>query len=164
MPAASDRAESAAVGFVDIHAHLLPGIDDGPDDLDESVAMLAAAGAAGTSTVVATPHLRADFPGVDVFELAQRCHALRAAAEDLTPAVTVVGGAEISLGWALAATDEELALASYGRRGHDLLALGLPRRRRRTARRRHRARVTGRARRVGRGTSMTRSTSRRAGR
>jgi protein-tyrosine phosphatase len=109
------------VGFVDIHAHLLPGIDDGPDDLDESVAMLAAAGAAGTSTVVATPHLRPDFPGVDVFELADRCRALRAAAEGVAPAVTVVGGAEISLGWALAATDGELALASYGQRGRDLL-------------------------------------------
>jgi protein-tyrosine phosphatase len=109
------------VGFVDIHAHLLPGIDDGPDDLGESVAMVGAAAAAGTSTLVATPHLRADFPAVDVFELAERCRALRAAAEDVAPTVNLLGGAETSLGWALAATDEELALASYAQRGTDLL-------------------------------------------
>jgi protein-tyrosine phosphatase len=109
------------VGFVDIHAHLLPGIDDGPDDLEESVAMVGAAAAAGTSTLVATPHLRADFPGVDVLELADRCGELRAAARDVAPALELLGGAEMSVGWALAATDEQLALASYGQRGTDLL-------------------------------------------
>ncbi len=117
----ADRGESATVGFVDIHAHPLPGIDDGPDDLEESVAMVAAAAAAGTSTLVATPHLRADFPEVDVFELADRCGELREAARDVAPTLELVGGAETSLGWALAATDEELALASYGQRGTDLL-------------------------------------------
>jgi protein-tyrosine phosphatase len=109
------------VGFVDIHAHLLPGIDDGPDDLGESVAMVGAAAAAGTSTLVATPHLRADFPAVDVFELAGRCGELRDAAKEVAPTLELVGGAETSLAWALAATDEELALASYGQRGTDLL-------------------------------------------
>jgi protein-tyrosine phosphatase len=51
-------------GYVDIHAHVLPGIDDGPDDLDQSVSMLRAAAASGTDKIVATPHLRSDFPGV----------------------------------------------------------------------------------------------------
>ena len=78
-------------------------------------------GAAGTSTVVATPHLRADFPG-------STCSSSRSGARSCgprprawRPRSSVVGGAEISLGWALAATDEELALASYGQRGSDLL-------------------------------------------
>jgi protein-tyrosine phosphatase len=109
------------VGFVDIHAHLLPGIDDGPKTLEESVAMVGAAAAAGTSTLVATPHLRADFPAVDVFELADRCRALGTAVRDVAPTVELVSGAETSLGWALAATNEELTLASYGQRGTDLL-------------------------------------------
>ena len=42
---------------VDLHVHLLPGVDDGPESLEETVAMLRVAWASGTRTVVATPHL-----------------------------------------------------------------------------------------------------------
>jgi protein-tyrosine phosphatase len=47
--------------MIDLHAHVLPGVDDGPVDLDSSLALLRAAAAAGTETVVATPHVREDF-------------------------------------------------------------------------------------------------------
>jgi protein-tyrosine phosphatase len=43
-------------GFVDIHCHLLPGIDDGAKTLDESLAMARMAVADGISTIVVTPH------------------------------------------------------------------------------------------------------------
>jgi protein-tyrosine phosphatase len=42
--------------FVDLHCHLLPGIDDGPTCWAESLAMARLAAADGISTVVATPH------------------------------------------------------------------------------------------------------------
>jgi len=42
--------------MIDIHCHILPGIDDGPKDLDESLAMLRMAAADGIRTIVATPH------------------------------------------------------------------------------------------------------------
>jgi protein-tyrosine phosphatase len=42
--------------FVDIHCHLLPGIDDGAASLDEALAMAAMAVADGIGTIVATPH------------------------------------------------------------------------------------------------------------
>jgi len=42
--------------FVDIHCHMLPGIDDGPHDWAESLAMARLAADDGISTVVATPH------------------------------------------------------------------------------------------------------------
>jgi len=42
--------------FVDIHCHLLPGIDDGAADLQTSLAMARMAVADGISTIVATPH------------------------------------------------------------------------------------------------------------
>jgi protein-tyrosine phosphatase len=42
--------------MIDIHSHILWGIDDGPDTLDESLAMLNIAAAAGTTDIVATPH------------------------------------------------------------------------------------------------------------
>ena len=42
--------------MVDIHCHLLPGLDDGPDSLDEAIAMAEAAIAEGITHIIATPH------------------------------------------------------------------------------------------------------------
>ncbi|MBI3405206.1 MAG: exopolysaccharide biosynthesis protein [Acidobacteria bacterium] len=42
--------------MVDIHCHILPGLDDGPDTLEESVAMAEQAIAEGVTHLVATPH------------------------------------------------------------------------------------------------------------
>jgi protein-tyrosine phosphatase len=50
-----------AISFVDIHCHLLPGIDDGAKDWDESLAMARLAVEDGTSTIVATPHQLGNF-------------------------------------------------------------------------------------------------------
>jgi protein-tyrosine phosphatase len=43
-------------GFVDIHSHVLYGLDDGAKTRDESVEMLRVAAEAGTTDIVATPH------------------------------------------------------------------------------------------------------------
>jgi protein-tyrosine phosphatase len=45
------------MGYVDVHSHLLPGIDDGPESMVEALDILACAHAAGTSAMVATPHM-----------------------------------------------------------------------------------------------------------
>lgn len=108
-------------GYIDIHAHVLPGIDDGPDDLEQSLAMARAAVHSGISTIAATPHLRPDFPGVYVHEIAGRCANLNDALAREQIALEVVPAAEASLTWALEASDEQLRLASYGQRGTDLL-------------------------------------------
>ncbi|NDQ55657.1 MAG: exopolysaccharide biosynthesis protein [Acidipila sp.] len=42
--------------MVDIHCHLLPGLDDGPETMDQSVLMAEAAIADGITCIVATPH------------------------------------------------------------------------------------------------------------
>jgi protein-tyrosine phosphatase len=42
--------------MVDIHCHILPGLDDGPESFEESVAMAEMAIADGITHVVATPH------------------------------------------------------------------------------------------------------------
>jgi protein-tyrosine phosphatase len=47
--------------LVDIHCHLLPGMDDGAKHWGESLAMARMAVADGTSTVVATPHQLGNF-------------------------------------------------------------------------------------------------------
>ena len=42
--------------FVDIHCHILPGVDDGARDLEESTAMARTAARGGTRSIIATPH------------------------------------------------------------------------------------------------------------
>lgn len=47
--------------MVDIHCHILPGLDDGPDSLEEAIAMAEMAIADGITYVVATPHANDQF-------------------------------------------------------------------------------------------------------
>jgi protein-tyrosine phosphatase len=42
---------------IDLHSHILPGVDDGARTIEDSVAMCRLAAAAGTTTIVATPHM-----------------------------------------------------------------------------------------------------------
>src|SRR6266700_1436516 len=42
--------------MVDIHSHILWGLDDGAETFEESIAMLELAAASGTTDIVATPH------------------------------------------------------------------------------------------------------------
>jgi protein-tyrosine phosphatase len=48
--------------MIDLHTHILPGVDDGPQTLEGSVAMAEAAIADGIRLVAATPHVRDDYP------------------------------------------------------------------------------------------------------
>ncbi len=43
--------------MIDLHAHILPGIDDGPQSLEDSLEMARLAVADGITTLLATPHL-----------------------------------------------------------------------------------------------------------
>jgi protein-tyrosine phosphatase len=84
-------------GYVDIHSHILPGIDDGPPDLDSALETGRTASAGGTTTLAATPYLRADVPAAVVQELAGRCQGLREAIADAGIALQIVSDAEVSL-------------------------------------------------------------------
>jgi protein-tyrosine phosphatase len=44
-------------GFIDIHCHILPGLDDGPRNREETERMLSVAREDGISGIVATPHM-----------------------------------------------------------------------------------------------------------
>ncbi len=41
---------------MDIHMHVIPGVDDGAKDMDEALSMLRCAEEQGIGTVIATPH------------------------------------------------------------------------------------------------------------
>jgi protein-tyrosine phosphatase len=47
--------------MIDLHSHILPGVDDGPATLDQAVAMLQLAAANGTTDIVATPHANSEY-------------------------------------------------------------------------------------------------------
>lgn len=47
-------------GFVDIHSHLLPGIDDGAKDLDNSISLISKMYSYGIKNFITTPHVLGD--------------------------------------------------------------------------------------------------------
>jgi protein-tyrosine phosphatase len=47
---------------IDLHCHVLPGIDDGPETIEGSMALARAASAGGVTRVVATPHVSLHYP------------------------------------------------------------------------------------------------------
>jgi protein-tyrosine phosphatase len=113
------RATSEA-RVIDLHSHVLPGIDDGPLDLAGSIALAAEAARQGVTVLAATPHARDDFPDVDLERVPAMCADLQGA----LPAearIEIVTGAEVDVLWAQQASEEELRLASFARRGTDLL-------------------------------------------
>ena len=77
--------------MLDIHCHILPGIDHGSSCLEESIAMLDAARAAGIDRIAGTPHcLERDF---DVDEVRAAVELLRPHAEQR--GIRLLGGAEV---------------------------------------------------------------------
>lgn len=48
-------------GIIDIHSHILPGLDDGAADMAESMRMLRLARRQGITQIIATPHYSAQF-------------------------------------------------------------------------------------------------------
>jgi protein-tyrosine phosphatase len=47
--------------MVDVHCHILPGLDDGASDVKESLAMAQSAISDGITHVVATPHSSTEY-------------------------------------------------------------------------------------------------------
>jgi protein-tyrosine phosphatase len=107
--------------LIDLHCHLLAGIDDGPRSVAESVALAATAAEDGIEIVAATPHAREDHPRVVPAELASRCDELSRALRREHVPTRVVSGAEVDLAWALGASQEDLRAVTYSGRGTDVL-------------------------------------------
>ncbi|MGL4190412.1 MAG: tyrosine-protein phosphatase [Sphaerotilus sulfidivorans] len=78
--------------MLDLHVHVLPGIDDGPRNLDDALKLARALVADGIEHVVATPHI---YPGV--FD--NTPHRIAEAFERLQTAVTAEGLA-LTMTWA----------------------------------------------------------------
>lgn len=81
--------------MIDWHSHILPGMDDGSSNVEESLALLNMQAAQGIRTVIATPHFYADDESVETFLDRRRSayEALQGAWNDLC--VKVLLGAEV---------------------------------------------------------------------
>ena len=81
--------------MIDLHAHILPGLDDGPRNLDASVELARAAVAAGTTVMAATSHVDPVF-SLAPAELARARAAVRRRLEEESVPLEVVAGGEIA--------------------------------------------------------------------
>jgi protein-tyrosine phosphatase len=109
--------------FIDIHTHVLPGVDDGAADFDESLRMLRAACDAGTIGIIATPHA---LPGAS--QAADRFSSLHQELEmfarKASVKVKLAFGAEYSLDWGLVEEAEQRRLITLA--GTNCVLLELP--------------------------------------
>lgn len=85
--------------MIDLHTHILPGVDDGAGDLDEAVEMCRLSFEDGCRTLVATPHLRQEsYWNDDRRLLEDRFEALRAEVmRRLGAGLTLLLGGEIAI-------------------------------------------------------------------
>ena len=80
---------------VDLHCHLLPGLDDGARDMDDAVEMARQAQADGIAAVCATPHIRHDHP-LAIGELPDRVAELSAAVRAAGCQTRILPGGEVA--------------------------------------------------------------------
>jgi protein-tyrosine phosphatase len=78
---------------LDLHSHVLPGLDDGAADLEEALEICRAAAADGIEVLAGTPHVRDDYPTTPE-RMEAALAQLQAAAEGI---VRIVGGGELDL-------------------------------------------------------------------
>ena len=86
-----------AAGFVDIHCHILPGIDDGARDRAEAVEMVRIAHEQNTSTIVTTPHNFPRSSDTVLQESRRRIDQLTRAADEQGLRVALLSGQEIRI-------------------------------------------------------------------
>jgi len=98
---------------IDLHAHVLPAVDDGPRAVEGSLALARAAVAAGTTELAATPHV--------TWELPTTSSAVRAGVRALQGELDAAGiplrlhpGAELAVSKAVDLDDAELAALRLG--------------------------------------------------
>ncbi len=86
--------------MIDLHCHILPAIDDGPDNIETSLAMCRMAVEDGVTHVTATPHFRyGEHPTRD--EVESRVLAFQARVRDEGIPLTIGGGADVRLTYEL---------------------------------------------------------------
>jgi protein-tyrosine phosphatase len=79
--------------LIDLHSHVLPGLDDGAADLDEAIEICEQSAADGIEVLVATPHVRDDWPTTPE-QMEAALAEVRAAAGET---IAILPGGELAL-------------------------------------------------------------------
>ena len=106
--------------MIDLHCHILPALDDGAVDLEDSVAMARQAEDDGIAVVCATPHIRADHE-VEIGALAGAVADLNAELEGRGIGTRVATGGEVAETALPGLSDRDLALVSLAGGGRWIL-------------------------------------------
>jgi protein-tyrosine phosphatase len=105
------------MSHVDLHLHLLPGVDDGPPDEAASLVHAERLAREGVHEATVTPHVgHADYP-LDVATIAERTEALQAAIDAEGIELLLHPGGEIHPLGATALAPRDLDLIAHGPRG-----------------------------------------------
>jgi protein-tyrosine phosphatase len=105
--------ETLFAPMIDLHCHILPGVDDGSLDLADSLAMARQAANDGVERVCATPHIRHDHD-VRIEQLGGRIEELNRALRDEGLPVEVLQGGEVAETAVEALSEEELGRVALG--------------------------------------------------
>ncbi len=99
--------------MIDLHCHILPGVDDGALDARDSTAMARQAAGDGIEAICATPHIRHDHD-VRIHEVAGRVATLNASLREKGIAVVVLQGGEVAETAVEDLSEEELSQVTLG--------------------------------------------------
>lgn len=101
--------------MIDLHCHILPGVDDGVASMQEALELARAAAADGITAVAATPHVSYRYPtSVDTMERSVR--DVVAALQDAEIPLQVLRGGELTIESAMAMDAADLARFGLGGR------------------------------------------------
>jgi protein-tyrosine phosphatase len=85
------------LGFVDIHTHILPGVDDGALNMDEALELTRMAWENGTAHLVLTPHYRGRWCKNTPQLLRRQFEQLEAVVKEALPGMTLYLGNEAAM-------------------------------------------------------------------
>jgi len=92
---------------IDLHTHVLPGVDDGPATVEGSLELARLAAERGTTEIVATPHVSWDVP-TSAATVAEGVAALQPRLDEEGIAIRLRTGGELAISRATELDDEEL--------------------------------------------------------
>lgn len=111
--------------MIDLHCHLLPGIDDGARDMTEALALLQQASAQGIERIVLTPHWLPGYFENPAAKVKQALHALQTAAADIPIALRAAQEVRICAELLNALPEKELLFIGE-HQGYQVLLLEFP--------------------------------------
>ena len=115
----SHRKEQTKEGFIDIHCHCLPGLDDGPATLNEALILCQQMSNDGITTAIATPHQLGRFEGLNkAVHVRDAVKNLNKLLTDRDIPINILPGGEVRVDQGLChllESDEILTLADGGR-------------------------------------------------